>query len=278
MKQKRIDLPSGSISYVDDGQGPAVVLLHGGGLDNAELSWGHLIPTIAKDFRVIAPNWPGYGGSPWTGNTYTTDDLVYCLGQLLDHLSIPSAHIVGISMGGGAALGFALSDPHRVNSLTLVGSYGLQSHAPMHKLSYLVVRTPGLITLSWHLLRLSRTLTRMALKKIVRDPRAITDELIAKCQDSVQAPDAGQAFHAWQRSEVLWDRLRTCYMNQLRNLPVPTLLIHGEEDPLVPISAVQQAAKALTNATLHIQKDMGHWPQRENPDKFLSLFYEHISA
>jgi pimeloyl-ACP methyl ester carboxylesterase len=238
-------------------------------MDSAELSWGHLISDLAKCFRVIAPNWPGYGGSAWSERRRTTYDLVSCVGQLLDYWFIPTASIVGFSMGGGAALGFALSRPNRVEHLILVSSYGIQSKALYHKLVYLFVHTPGMSALSRRILRCSRYLTRVALRGIMRQRSSITEELLDLCYERIREPDAGKAFLAWQRSEILWSGLRTCYADKLSGLKLPTLFIHGEDDPFVPLSAIRLAADRVADASLCVFDEAGHWPQREEPERFL---------
>ena len=269
MRRQVVKLPDGSISYLEAGEGPDLILLHGGGLDNAELSWGHVLPNLARDFHVIAPDWPGYGKSSQLQHFQTTNGLIECLRQMFGQLGITSAHIAGISMGGGAALGFSLSHPNKVKSLILLGSYGFQSHAPLHKLSYLTVHTPCVISFSWRLLRWSRTLTRLTLKRIMRQRNAITESLISQCHEALQSPTAGKAFLSWQKSEVRWNRLNTCYLDRVSEIQKPVLVIHGANDPLVPLKTVKQAVKGLPKGSLCIFQNTGHWPQREAPAQFI---------
>ncbi len=278
MKEKVANLENGPISYLESGEGPVLVLLHGGGLDSARLSWGHLIPELSVHFRVLAPNWPGYSGSAWSKRRSTTQDLIDCLEKLLDNLSVSTACLAGISMGGAAALGMALSKPHRVNQIVLVGSYGIQRHAPLHKISYLVIHMPFMIAFSWSLLRKSRALMRMALRAIMRNRIAVTDDLVHQCHTAVQEPVAGKAFLAWQRSEVLWRGLRTCYEDQLRSIHQPALMLHGANDPLVPLTAIQRTANLLPKGTLAVFDQTGHWPQRERPDEFVREVVKFIKS
>ena len=269
MEQKTAGLPGGPVQYLEAGSGPVLIFLHGGGLDNAELSWGHVIPYFARRFRVLAPNWPGYGVSPISSSYQTTEGLITCLQHLLDYWSVDDANLAGISMGGGVALGMAVANADRVNSLILTGSYGLQSHAPMHKLGYIAIRTPGVMVASWRLLCWSKSMTRMVLGAIMQQRSAVTEELVSSCHESVCQRAAGEAFLTWQRSEVLWNRLRTCYMDQLSRIAIPTLIIHGEKDPLVPLEAARKAAERLPSCTLRVYRNTGHWPQREIPDQYV---------
>lgn len=104
-----IEFPAGKIRFHRaGGSGPAIVLLHGGGVDNGMLSWRHTVPVLAVDHTVFVPDLPGQGGSrPWHGRA----DQRTCeeaLRWLLDAWRVPDATVVGMSMGGSIATGFAL--------------------------------------------------------------------------------------------------------------------------------------------------------------------------
>ncbi len=257
------------IQYYHGGStGPAVVLLHGGGTDSGLLSWKLTAPALMDRYRVYLPNWPGYGESTPLPGEYATADLVQVLGGILDALGLEDAALVGISMGGGVALGYGLDSQDRVRKLVLVDSYGLQTHAPAHLLSYALVRLPFAIPLSWKLVRSSKWITRWALQAIFRDPAAVTDELVEEVFEAVRKPGIGQAFYGWQRGELGVMGLRTNYLDRLGRLAVPTLLIQGREDPLVPWESAQRAAGLINDAQLVLFDGCGHWPQREKPLEF----------
>ncbi len=105
--------------------GPPVLLLHGGGVDSASLSWRNSMPVLARTHRVFAPDWPGYGESDPPPMPCTTEYYAGLLESLLHMLDVPKASLVGISMGGGIALSFTLSSPAAVENLILVSTYGL---------------------------------------------------------------------------------------------------------------------------------------------------------
>lgn len=128
-----VNLGDGAIRYDRSGESDsAVVLLHGGGLDNARLSWRHLLPALADVHRVYAPDWPKHGGSwPWR-SIADQAGLERCLGHLLDRWELRSAALVGVSMGASAALGFTLAHPERVDRLVLLDPGGLQETVRMH--------------------------------------------------------------------------------------------------------------------------------------------------
>lgn len=250
-----------------DGDSP-VVLLHGGGLDSAELSWKHALPALGEAFRVVAPDWPGYGESDPPEDPATMAYYVSVLRRFLDALDVGSVRLAGISMGGGAALGFALDHPGRVERLALVDSYGLGGTVPGGRLASLFTRLP-LTDLTFDLLARSRWLTGLALRAVVA-PGNATPELVSEAHAEVRR-HRGTAWTEFQRSEVGPRGLRTNYVDRLPDLTVPTLLVHGERDPLVPVSWAVRAGTLVSDAEVRVLPDCGHWPPRERPEAFASL-------
>ena len=250
--------------------GPApIVLLHGGGTDFSELSWGPVRADLARDHPVHAPDWPGYGCSEPLEERCTQDVLVRHLGALLDAWKLDRATLVGISMGGGAALGFALDHPDRVERLMLVGSHGLAERAPLHFLSWIFTHTPGLMELTWSIIRSNRFLAHHTLIPVLADPMVFTGETERNFLNSLRSRDATRTFTQWQRSEVRFGGLRSCYRDRLGELRMPTLLVHGERDRIVPVAAAREAASRIPNAELVVLPGCRHWVQRDKPEAFL---------
>uniref|UniRef100_A0A7C4PKN4 Alpha/beta hydrolase n=1 Tax=Anaerolinea thermolimosa TaxID=229919 RepID=A0A7C4PKN4_9CHLR len=257
--------------YTAGESGPVVVLLHGGGTDSAMLSWRLLIPHLARDFRVFAPDWPGYGRSDPLPGQYSFEALTAWLSALLDQWKVSQASLVGVSMGGGGAINFTLTSPERVQKLVLVDSYGFQRKAPFHRLSYWMVRASWLMEWSWALTRRSRWLTRWSLAQIFADARNISESLLDEVFTAIQNPSGQRAFLAFQQREMLPDRVLTCYLDRVEEIRTPTLIVHGEKDRLVPLSEAKEAAQRMPAARLVVIENAGHWPMREQPEKFNRL-------
>src|SRR5690606_7924554 len=132
-------------------------------LDSAALSWGDTVDVLATQHRVFAPDLPGYGASDKPNVTYSMEYYVDFVPRLLDALELDRAHLVGLSLGGGIALGTGLRDPDRVDGLVRVAPYGIATHYPYHKLSYLYVHSV-LNPLSFWLFGLSRGMIRWSLE------------------------------------------------------------------------------------------------------------------
>ncbi|MEM6578124.1 MAG: alpha/beta fold hydrolase [Pseudomonadota bacterium] len=274
---KTLDLPIGRVVYLDSGpsDGPVVVLLHGGGLDCARLSWRCLLPELAGRYRVIAPNWPGYAGSAPFDRPYQIADLGVWLIAVLDRLGIERASLVGVSMGGGAALWTAAHHPERVTALIPVGTFGVAPKAPFHLLSYVLTHLP-LNAASFALLRRSRAMLRRALEALFADPGKLTDALVDEVAEVLSEAGSGQAFTQFQRGEMALSGLRTALRSELDEMQHPTLFVHGRKDALVPLAAVEAAAARMPQARLEIL-EAGHWPMRECPDAFNRLVLDFLS-
>ncbi|WP_299328886.1 alpha/beta fold hydrolase [Parasphingopyxis sp.] len=253
-----------------------VLLLHGGGLDRASLSWRCLFPALATQHTVIAPDWPGYGDSAGFKQPYRIADLHGWLIAFMDTLDIDRADMVGISMGGGVALLSALDTPDRVRRLIPVGTYGVQEHTPYHFLSYLMLQLP-VNAISYAILRRSRHLTRKAVAAIFADPDRVSDGIVEEVMETLHSGHTAEAFSAFQRAEIGPRRLRTVLTDRLAEAKPPALFIHGAQDALVPLADVRRAARIMPNARLEVLQS-GHWPMRECPEAFNALVMEFLGA
>lgn len=250
------------------GSGEPLLLLHGGGVDGALLSWRLAMPALAAHRRVIAFDWPGYGESQPNPQPNTMDFYVEFTGAVLDALGLQRSALMGLSLGGGAALGFALAHPERVERLALVDAYGLADKVAFQRLSHWMVQADWIMRGSYALLRKSRALTRWTLSHILARKESITDELVEEVYQVIRDPNSGEAFLDIQRSDVLPDRVRTCYIDRVHELSMPTLIIHGEKDTLVPLAAAREAVQRNPSIQLNVLPRCGHWPQRDAPEEF----------
>lgn len=251
-----------------EGGGAPLLLLHGGGLDSALLSWGPHLATFAATRRVLAPDLPGYGASETPDAPCTLDWSIGVLAALMDSLGIARTDLCGISLGGGIALGFTLTYPERVRKLVLASSYGLGAGIPGGVAGALVTRLPGINALSWRSIAHSSIAARRALRTLLVNPEAITDDLVAATMAAANQPRAGVAWTRFQRAETGWWRLRTTYRDRLPELAAPTLLLHGADDRLVPLAASIEAHTRIPDSRLHVFPHCGHWLPRDQPERF----------
>jgi pimeloyl-ACP methyl ester carboxylesterase len=253
----------------DGTQDPVIVLLHGGGLDGASLSWREVLPALAKDFAVVAPDLPGYGESDPPERTPTTDYYVRVLERFLPAVGVARPVLVGASMGGGVAVGYALAHPDDVAALVAVDSYGLGGTVPGGPLGALFVRIPRLSELSWRAVARSRTVAYFSVRAVVAYGNvspALVDEVFAEARRN-----DGSAWRRFQRAEIGLRGPKTNYVDSLPDLSVPTLFIHGEDDGLVPHAWSVRAGSLVPDSEVRILPNCGHWPSREEPDRVNAL-------
>lgn len=257
--------------------GSPVILLHGGGLDSARLSWALALPALAGSHRVFAPDMPGYGDSDRAPQfEHTIESYARIVIAFMDALGIAQANLCGVSMGGALTLCLGLTYPQRVLRLAPVSSYGLQRHAPAHALSYWFVRMPFVTRLMYAALRRNRAWTRASLGSIFADASRISDDLVNDVFEEIRRPATGEAFMAFQKHEVLPHGLRTNYLDRLHEINAETLFIHGDRDSLAPIAWAREANRRLAGSRLQVMSDCGHWPQRELPETFHTIITEFL--
>ena len=249
--------------------GSSVILLHGGGIDSATLSWGEVIVPLSTHHRVFAPDLPGYGQSSRPDIQYTLDFYVNFVEHLLDALHLEKVSLVGLSLGGAIALALTLYSPARVGKLVPVDAYGIQDKLAAQRLSYLYVHLPFLDELSWWLMGRSRSVIRWSLLAgLIYNPERLSDELVDRVYQTAHEPGAGKAFISLQRSEVRWSGLRSNFTTRLHEITAPTLIVQGAQDTAVPLAYAQRAHALIPNSELYVMQECRHWPQGEKPKEF----------
>ncbi|ELY55094.1 alpha/beta hydrolase fold protein [Natronolimnohabitans innermongolicus JCM 12255] len=249
-------------------------MLHGAGIDDATVSWRHAIDVLAEDYRVYGIDWPEYGRS--TGDvTHTIDTYVDVLEGFLESLPYERVSLAGISMGGGVALGYALENPNRVEQLALVDSYGLGGRLPNALPWKVLGQMPGVTEFSKIAASATTDSVRLVLDHLVADASELPDPFVADIRQKLMEPGSIQAFKEFQNNELSFNgRVATNFVDDLESLSMPTLLVHGKQDPLVPVEWSVRAADRIPEADLELLDDCGHWTPRERPERFNEMLLE----
>ncbi|MFC4149668.1 alpha/beta fold hydrolase [Micromonospora mangrovi] len=250
------------------GGGPPVVLLHGIGRTLDDFTAQQEL--LAADHRVISVDLPGHGGSAPLDVPHTLPALAAAVADFLDTAGVTGpARLVGNSLGGAVAMRLAADQPHRVASLVLVNSAGFGKEVTV-ALRLLALRPLGRL-----LLRPHPAVARRTERAIFRDPAYVTEERIATALAVARQPHAARVMLELVRDLGTWRGVRPRWREDLlaavaaRDLP--TLVVWGDRDLILPADHLVAARTRLPGARTHLFRDTGHMPQIERAAEFHAL-------
>jgi 4,5:9,10-diseco-3-hydroxy-5,9,17-trioxoandrosta-1(10),2-diene-4-oate hydrolase len=264
------------IFVAETGSGSAVVMLHGGGPGASGVSnYSRNIDALAQHFRVIVPDMPGYGRS--VKGVDQADPFGYLADMirgLLDELGIDTAHLIGNSYGGAAALRLALDTPHRVDKLVLMGPGGIGTTrgVPTAGLKSLLSYYGGDGPSREKLETFIRTY-------LVYDGASVPDELIDLRYRASIDPDvvADPPLRRPSGPRALW-RMDLTRDSRLKTLQTPTLVLWGRDDKVNRPAGGPMLLNTMPNAELVMTSHTGHWMQWERAEFFNQLVTEFLST
>ena len=260
------------IHYHEAGAGPALVLLHGSGPGVS--GWSNFrgnFPVFAGQFRTVVMDMPGFGKSerPELDRAYhrvAADGLV----RLLDGLGIDRAHLLGNSMGGYAALEFALAYPERVNRMVLMGPGGLAVNVLGPDPS------EGARRLGEFMMAPSKAAMEAWVDTMVANKAVVDDALIEERLANATVPGAMESAIAIFSSLGQHPEPVPLFA-RLSRIKAPTLVTWGRDDRMLPVEGALMGFRQLPNAELHIFSRCGHWAQVERKDDFERLVVEFLT-
>jgi pimeloyl-ACP methyl ester carboxylesterase len=280
MEESFVELPCGRVRVLSTGAGPAVVLMHGVSLTGA--AWAPLLPALAG-YRVHLVDLPGHGLS--SPVTYRPDAIresaIAFVDDLLDALDLPTAPVIGHSLGGMFALWYASERPERIASLVAIGSPAVAlpgavvrmplSLMTLRALGPLFLRTPSPRPVFRHLLAQGLSPAAAALA-----PPALLDALRLPIRRPENAQSVASLMHALNH----FRRPRTSSVlttTELHRITTPTTFIWGEDDPFLSPTMARPSIAELPRAALHPVRG-GHGPWFEDPDGCADLITQHLAT
>jgi pimeloyl-ACP methyl ester carboxylesterase len=272
---EEIQLHGHRVSFRRSGAGSALVLIHG--ITGSSRTWEEVIPPLAQHHTVIAPDLLGHGESAKPRGDYSLGAYASGVRDLLIALGVDKATIVGHSLGGGVAMQFAYQFPERVERLVLVSSGGLGGEV------HLLLRAATLPAAEYVLPLLCAEPLRNAGASIARllgraglRPSRDLEEM-ALGFASLGDMEARQAFVHTVRGIMDMAGQRVSARDRLYlAAAVPTLLLWGEHDRMIPASHGREAHEAMPGSRLIVYEDAGHFPHRDHPWRFASDLLEFI--
>jgi pimeloyl-ACP methyl ester carboxylesterase len=254
-------------AFVYTGSGPALLLIHGIG-DSSD-TWREIIPQLARDYTVVAPDLLGHGRSDKPRADYSVAAYANAMRDLISVLGVERVTVVGHSLGGGVAMQFAYQYPERCQRLVLVSSGGVSRDVhPMLRLAAVPSADVVLPLLGWPLTRIAARAVFTLLESLATDLGRDADDLL-RVFEALPDASARTAFVRSLRAVV--DRrgqvitmLDRCYLTRA----MPTLLVWGTRDAVIPYQHARLAHAAMPGSRLDTFEDAGHFPHHSDPARF----------
>jgi pimeloyl-ACP methyl ester carboxylesterase len=240
------------VRYVDVGEGPPVVLLHG--FASSIENWITVMPKLVKEHRVIAIDLKGFGWTDRPVGDYTPLAQAKLLKAVLDERGVKEPiSLVAHSYGSSVALAYALEFPQAVDRIALYDAWVYEEQLPS---MFHMARAQGIGELLYGLFYSERYEERLTLG--FYNPDYVTQQLVDDVERAFERP--GTRYGALEavrgmRFDEMSDRYRT--------ITVPTLLLWGREDIVTPVSIGEKLVRALPNAKLNVYPRCGHFPMIE---------------
>jgi pimeloyl-ACP methyl ester carboxylesterase len=256
--------------YLEAGTGPALVLLHGH--EQSATGWRWVIPTLARTHRVLAVSLPGHGDTdPAVGAHAPGSDLAPFVTAFLDTIGIGEFDVVGHSAGGAVATRMALTAPDRIRALALVDSAGLgpevhpllalDTFPLLGELAIMISRMPGGAV----------GRSTMSAAMLFAQPWRRPAEFFTEQHELGRRPGQLEASTAMARAMFGPAGQREVVLDRLDTLPMPTLVMWGGCDYVLPVHQAHAAVRRLHRGRLSLFPDCGHMPHVERPARFVSV-------
>jgi pimeloyl-ACP methyl ester carboxylesterase len=277
MTVEEITLHGHRVSYRRDGWGPVIVLVHG--ITGRSQTWDEVIPLLTDRFTVVAPDLIGHGESAKPIGDYSLGAYASGLRDLLQALGHERATIVGHSLGGGVVMQFAYQFPEICERMVLVSSGGLGREVSIFLRAATLPGSEYVLPLlaSHGLLNVGGAIGGF-LGRLGMRAGPDVDELW-RGFSSLEHADARQAFIYTLRGIVDPGGQRVSARDRLYLAQkVPTMLVWGDHDPIIPASHGMTAHKQMPHSRLELIEGAGHFPYRTNPKLFADTLRDFIDT
>jgi pimeloyl-ACP methyl ester carboxylesterase len=255
-----VDVAGSKVHLRDEGpredESP-LVLVHG--TSSSLHAWEGWAAALKEKRRVVRFDLLGFGlTGPSPDGIYTIDNDVRFVIAVLDTLGVKRCVLAGASLGGAVAWRTALAYPMRVDKLILVDAGGYPAHSTSVPIGFRLARVPGIAWLFQN--TLPRSLVVQGLRNVFGDPNKVTREMVDHSVEINQRAGNRRALIARFRQ-----RRADTASHRIAELKLPTLIIWGGRDRLVPLDDAVRFHRDIAGSTLVIFDELGHAPEEEDP-------------
>jgi pimeloyl-ACP methyl ester carboxylesterase len=255
MREEFISVEGNKIRYLKAGNSKKnLILIHGLGA-SAE-RWEYVIPKFSKQFTVFVPDLIGFGQSDKPNVDYTTDFFAKFIYSFLQTLGIDKITLIGSSLGGQIAIEYAVNHQDTLNKLVLVSPSGAMKQS-----------TPALDAYVMAALYPDHEIAKNAFAMMTGNNKEINHEIVESFVQRMKLPNAKFAF----MSTLLGLKHAPEITTKLEVIEVPTLVVWGELDPVIPVKYAKDFVKKIRDCRFYQMQNCGHTPYVENPDGFYKI-------
>lgn len=256
-------------NYHDIGSGAPILLLHGSGPGvSGWVNWRPVIGQLQDQFRLIAPDLAGFGFSKVpTDIVYSRDRWLQQIVDLLDALELDRVNVVGNSFGGSMALALAIAHPQRVDRVILMGSVGVPFEL-----------TEGLDAV-WGYEPDEAAMGDLMRNTFAYDGSRITEDMVRMRYEASKRPGVHEAYSSmFPAPRQRWVDAMSHPAEDIRAIQHPTLLVHGRDDKVIPVSTSLTMHELINDSQVHLFGRCGHWTQIEHTEAFCTLVANFLTA
>jgi len=257
-------LPSLKLHYIEEGSGQDLVMIHGFGSSSS--SFKKIIPHLAKNYHIYAPDLKGFGKSPKPDDgNYSVYDQYLLIKSFIKEHNIKNPILLGHSIGGAISLLLAMDKDLGVKKLILLDTPAYRQQLPK-LLRY--VKIPVFGKLGFYLLP-SAYEVKEGYSYAFYDDKKIPQEMIDELSKDLQSKGAKSAF-VKTNSDLIPDDIDDL-TKQYKDIKIPTLIVWGWDDEVVLRSKAYMLHKDIKDSKLHFIHNCGHIPQEEQPKELLKI-------
>lgn len=273
---QHVRLHGEEVAYRRGGQGPVLLLLHG--IAGSSGTWIASMRLLQRDYTVIAPDFLGHGKSSKPLGDYSLGNHASGIRDFLHTLGVERATVVGQSFGGGVALQFAYQFPELCERLVLVDAGGLGREVSLllrlitlPAVEYVMPALFPEIVRDW-----GDPVVKFLGARGLRNARGVE---MWRAYRSLTQRENRQAFVRTMRSVIDPGGQSVSALSRLYLAAhMPTLIVWGEQDRIIPVSHAYQAHEAIANSRLEVMPGVGHFPHAEEPVRFVEILRDFLDT
>jgi len=273
---RHVSIHGHDIAYRRAGSGPALLLVHG--MAGSSRTWKEVMPRLAEHCDVIAPDLLGHGDSATPTGDYSLGSFAALLRDLLGALEVDRVTVVGQSLGGGVAMQLSYQFPELVERLVLVcsGGLGREVNWKLRALTFPGAEYVAPVIFPAFVKRFGDDVSRTIKRLGVRAPRAAE---MWNSYASLTDPAHRVAFLRTLRAVIEVGGQAVSASDRLYLASaMPTLIVWGDADPIIPVSHAYTAHEAIAGSRLEILPGVGHFPQSEEPEQVARLLLDFMQV